>query len=98
VAASKGVFYRWWLGDWLGEAFLLSTAFQNRQPGQVPADLQRLLTLGFSKFLIFGLMRDARERGKRLSDVVQATWHGLKRADRPVILRAACCSSSSGTA
>ncbi|CAB3770773.1 hypothetical protein [Paraburkholderia humisilvae] len=63
---------------------LSPVAFQKRQPGQVPADLERLRSLGFSKFLIFGLMRDAREQGKRLSDVVQATWHGLKRSDKPI--------------
>jgi hypothetical protein len=50
----------------------------------VPADLQRLLTLGFSKFLIFGMMRSARKAGKRLSDVVEATWEHLKKADRPI--------------
>ncbi|MEX3968116.1 Replication protein O [Paraburkholderia sp. EG286B] len=58
--------------------------FQKRQPGHVPADLQRLLPLGFSKFLVFGLMRQAREAGKRLSDVVEATWKHLKEADRPI--------------
>ena len=59
-------------------------AFQKRQPGQVPADLQRLLSLGFSDFLIFKLMRQAREAGKRLSDVVEATWVNLKKANRPI--------------
>jgi hypothetical protein len=60
------------------------TPFQKRQPGQVPADLQRLLTLGFSKFLVFSLMRQARDAGKRLSDVVEATWPNLKQAARPI--------------
>ncbi|GAB2875591.1 hypothetical protein GCM10027093_08760 [Paraburkholderia jirisanensis] len=59
-------------------------AFQKRQPGQVPADLQRLLPLGFSKFLIFNLMKQARKAGKRLSDVVEATWAHLKAAKRPI--------------
>ncbi|MBB5498733.1 hypothetical protein [Paraburkholderia sp. MM5384-R2] len=63
---------------------LSPTAFQKRQPGHVPADLQRLRPLGFQKFLIFKLMREAREQGKRLSDVVEATWEHLKKADRPI--------------
>ncbi|QCP55083.1 hypothetical protein FAZ95_38760 [Trinickia violacea] len=63
---------------------LSPASYQKRQPGQVPADLERLRTLGFSKFLIFGLMRDAREHGKRLSDVVEATWTHLKQANRPI--------------
>ncbi|SAK74641.1 hypothetical protein AWB76_04807 [Caballeronia temeraria] len=58
--------------------------FQKRQPGQLPADLQRLRTLGFFDFLIFKLMREARERGKRLSDVVEATWDHLKLAKAPI--------------
>ncbi|WP_454862564.1 hypothetical protein [Paraburkholderia fungorum] len=63
---------------------LYPASSQKRQPGQVPADLERLRSLGFSKFLIFGLMRDARQHGKRLSDVVEATWTHLKRANRPI--------------
>lgn len=59
-------------------------AFQKRQPGQLPADLQRLRSLGFIDFLIFKLMRKAREQGKRLSDVVEATWEHLKLAERPI--------------
>jgi hypothetical protein len=59
-------------------------SFQKRQPGQVPADLERLRSLGFHDFLIFRLMREAREAGKRLSDVVQVCWHGLKKAERPI--------------
>lgn len=65
----------------------LSPGFsQKRQPapGGVPADLQRLLGLGFHKFLIFKLMREAREHGKRLSDVVEAIWNGLKTAKYPI--------------
>ena len=63
---------------------LSPAAFQKRQPGQVPEDLQRLRSLGFIDFLIFKLMREARERGKRLSDVVEATWDHLKAAKAPI--------------
>jgi hypothetical protein len=58
--------------------------FQKRQPGQVPEDLQRLRSLGFFDFLVFKLMREAREHGKRLSDVVEATWDHLKLAKAPI--------------
>jgi hypothetical protein len=57
---------------------------QKRQPGQVPEDLTRLRSLGFVDFLIFKLMREAREHGKRLSDVVEATWDHLKLAKTPI--------------
>jgi len=57
---------------------------QKRQPGRLPADLTRLLNLGFREFLIFKLMREAREHGKRLSDVVEATWNHLQRATHPI--------------
>jgi hypothetical protein len=63
---------------------LSPASLQKRQPGQVPADLQRLRPLGFSDFLIFKLMRQAREAGKRLSDVVEVTWQHLKVARRPI--------------
>jgi hypothetical protein len=63
---------------------LSPSAFQKRQPGQVPADLQRLRSLGFIDFLIFKLMGEARDHGKRLSDVVEATWEHLKAAKRPI--------------
>ncbi|WP_116613972.1 Replication protein O [Paraburkholderia unamae] len=63
---------------------LSPTSFQKRQSGQVPADLQRLKVLGFSDFLIFKLMRIAREHGKRLSEVVEATWEHLKQARTPI--------------
>jgi DNA-binding transcriptional ArsR family regulator len=59
-------------------------AFQKRQPGQVPQDLQRLRTLGFLDFLIFKLMREAREAGKRLSDVVEVCWQHLSQAKHPI--------------
>lgn len=63
---------------------LSPNAFQKRQSGQPPEDLQRLRTLGFSDFLIFKLMKQAREFDKRLSDVVEITWENLKKADRPI--------------
>ncbi|GAB5098075.1 Replication protein O [Caballeronia sp. HLA56] len=63
---------------------LSPSIFQKRQPGQLPADLQRLRGLGFFDFLIFKLMREAREHGKRLSDVVEATWDHLKLAKAPI--------------
>ncbi|SAL77895.1 Replication protein O [Caballeronia telluris] len=63
---------------------LSPSVFQKRQPGQLPVDLQRLRTLGFFDFLIFKLMREAREHGKRLSDIVEATWDHLKLAKAPI--------------
>lgn len=57
---------------------------QKRQPGAVPADLERLLGLGFRQFLIFKLMREAKAQAKLLSDVVEATWDHLKQAKRPI--------------
>jgi DNA-binding transcriptional ArsR family regulator len=63
---------------------LSPSVFQKRQPGQVPEDLQRLRSLGFFDFLIFKLMREAGEHGKRLSDVVEVTWEHLKRAKAPI--------------
>lgn len=63
---------------------LSPTSFQKRQPGQLPSDLERLRTLGFHEYLIFKLMREARELGKRLSDVVEVTWSNLAKAGRPI--------------
>lgn len=73
---------------------LIPTAFQERQPGravdkatqpnQPPADLQRLRALGFGDFLIFRLMREAREAGKRLSEVVEVCWASLRKATHPI--------------
>ncbi|WP_144022171.1 replication protein O [Caballeronia sordidicola] len=57
---------------------------QKRQPGRLPADLERLLSLGFRQFLIFKLMREAKTHAKLLSDVVEATWDHLKQAKRPI--------------
>ncbi|HEY2000404.1 hypothetical protein [Paraburkholderia sp.] len=57
---------------------------QKRQPARVPEDLQRLLSLGFREFLVFKLMREARQHGKLLSDVVEATWEHLKAAKAPI--------------
>jgi hypothetical protein len=64
--------------------YLYPASPQKRQPGQVPADLQRLRSLGFLDFLIFKLMREAREHGKLLSDVVEATWEHLKASAKPI--------------
>ncbi|WP_320533924.1 Replication protein O [Robbsia andropogonis] len=57
---------------------------QERQPGALPQDLQRLLELGFGKYFIFKLMRIASKNGKRLSDVVEASWTHLKAASKPI--------------
>jgi hypothetical protein len=57
---------------------------QKRQPGHVPADLERLLGLGFRQFLIFKLMREAKANAKLLSNVVEATWEHLQNAKRPI--------------
>lgn len=57
---------------------------QKRQPGELPADLQRLLSLGFRQFLIFKLMREAKAQAKLLSDVVEATWEHLRNAKHPI--------------
>lgn len=57
---------------------------QKRQPGRLPADLQRLVPLGFREFLIFKLMREAKAHGKLLSDVVEASWAPLQRATHPI--------------
>ncbi|CAL8480961.1 hypothetical protein [Caballeronia sp. S22] len=74
---------------------LSPTSFQKRQPGHVPQDLQRLRTLGFLDFLIFKLMREARESGKRLSDVVEVCWQHLRQAKRPInYLRALLASTT----
>lgn len=71
---------------------LSPTSFQKRQPGefstkkngQPPEDLQRLRSIGFNDFLIFKLMRQAREAGKRLSDVVEVCWGSLRKATYPI--------------
>jgi hypothetical protein len=73
---------------------LFPTSLQKRQPGQVPVDLQRLRSLGFRDFLIFKLMREAREQGKRLSDVVEATWEHLQKAKRPICYLRALLTST----
>ncbi|MDR5734659.1 replication protein O [Caballeronia sp. LZ025] len=62
----------------------LSPSTQKRQPGRLPADLERLTGLGFREFLIFKLMAEARSQGKRLSDVVEAAWEHLRRATHPI--------------
>lgn len=63
---------------------LFPTASQKRQPGQLPADLERLRALGFRRFLIFKLMGEARQHGKRLSDVVEVSWAHLQAAHAPI--------------
>jgi hypothetical protein len=63
---------------------LSPTSLQKRQPGQLPHDLERLRPLGFHDYLIFRLMREAREQGKRLSEVVEVTWPNLAKAARPI--------------
>ncbi|MFM0326471.1 hypothetical protein [Caballeronia glebae] len=63
---------------------LYPKAFQKRQPGQIPQDLERLRALGFLDFLIFKLMREARESGKRLSEVVEICWQHLRKAAHPI--------------
>ena len=57
---------------------------QKRQPGTLPLDLQRLLNLGFHKFLVFKLMREAKQHGKLLTEVVEVTWEHLRAAKRPI--------------
>ena len=57
---------------------------QKRQPGTLPRDLQRLLSLGFHKFLVFKLMREAKQNGKLLTEVVEVTWENLSAAKRPI--------------
>ncbi|KQR78866.1 hypothetical protein ASG35_10905 [Burkholderia sp. Leaf177] len=67
---------------------------QKRQPGRLPADLERLLSLGFREFLIFKLMREAKMHAKLLSDVVEATWVHLKQAKHPISYLRALLRSS----
>ncbi|CAN7677808.1 replication protein O [Caballeronia sp. LjRoot29] len=62
----------------------LDPKIQKRQSGTVPGDLTRLLNLGFHEFLIFKLMREAKLHSKILSDVVEATWEHLRKAERPI--------------
>lgn len=57
---------------------------QKRQPASLPADLERLLSLGFHRNLIFKLMREAKTQAKLLSEVVEATWDHLKAAQHPI--------------
>ncbi|WP_250516189.1 replication protein O [Caballeronia sp. INDeC2] len=62
----------------------LNPTTQKRQSGRLPADLDRLLSLGFREFLVFKLMREAKLHGKLLSDVVEASWQHLRRASHPI--------------
>ena len=63
---------------------LYPASSQKRQPGQLPSDLERLRRLGFHEFLIFKLMREARQQQKLLSDVVDVAWEHLCKAHRPI--------------
>ncbi|MGF6971693.1 hypothetical protein QFZ94_000120 [Paraburkholderia sp. JPY465] len=63
---------------------LYPASSQKRQPGQLPSDLERLRRLGFHEFLIFKLMREARDHQKLLSDVVDVAWEHLRKAQRPI--------------
>ncbi|NPT44893.1 hypothetical protein GNZ12_26965 [Paraburkholderia sp. 1N] len=63
---------------------LFPPSSQERQPGTLPADLQRLTSLGFHRFLVFKLMTEAKANGKFLSDVVDVSWAGLKKAHAPI--------------
>lgn len=63
---------------------LYPTSSQKRQPGQLPSDLERLLSLGIHRYMVFKLMAEARQAGKRLSDVVEHTWNYLRQASRPI--------------
>jgi hypothetical protein len=63
---------------------LFPASSQKRQPGQLPSDLKRLRRLGFHEFLIFKLMREARQHQKLLSDVVDVAWEHLSKAQRPI--------------
>jgi hypothetical protein len=40
--------------------------------------------LGFHKFLVFKLMREAKQHGKLLTEVVEVTWEHLSAAKRPI--------------
>ncbi|VVD31053.1 replication protein O [Paraburkholderia dioscoreae] len=62
----------------------LFPASQKRQPGTLPADLQRLTSLGFHEFLVFKLMLEAKKNGKLLSDVVAVSWEALRKAYAPI--------------
>lgn len=63
---------------------LYPTSFQKRQPGQLPADLERLQSLGIHRYMVFKLMAEARQAGKRLSDIVEYAWAYLRDASRPI--------------
>jgi hypothetical protein len=63
---------------------LYPASSQKRQPGKLPSDLERLRRLGFHEFLIFKLMREARQHQKLLSDVVDVAWEHLRKAQRPI--------------
>ncbi|ARL04315.1 hypothetical protein [Burkholderia pseudomallei] len=65
--------------------YLSPDSFQKRQQDRLPADVRPLRALGFHENYIFQLMKRARvQHGKRLGEVVQATWDHLSKAERPV--------------
>lgn len=53
------------------------------RPGEVPATLQWLVTIGLSKWAVFRLMRCARDAGALLEDVVTACRDQIARANNP---------------
>lgn len=63
----------------------LSPLSQKRQQGELPEDVQPLLSLGFHKYFIFKLMGQASHQfGKKLGHVVTACWDQLRAARRPI--------------
>ncbi|MEX3629065.1 MAG: replication protein O [Burkholderia sp.] len=65
--------------------YLSPDSLQKRQQDRLPVDVRPLRSLGFHENYIFQLMKRARvQHGKRLGDVVQATWDHLSKAKRPV--------------
>ncbi|WP_175856757.1 replication protein O [Burkholderia anthina] len=65
--------------------YLSPDSLQKRQQDRLPADVRPLRALGFHENYIFQLMKRARvQHGKRLGEVVQATWDHLSQARRPV--------------
>lgn len=65
--------------------YLSPDSLQKRQQDRLPADVRPLRALGFHENYIFQLMKRARvQHGKRLGEVVQATWDHLSQAKRPV--------------
>ena len=74
------------LPPWQTELYIRIFSLRIKRDNQARsrAISQRLLNLGFHEFLIFKLMREAKQHGKLLSDVVEATWNHLSIAKRPI--------------